>query len=59
MPSAARLSNAALQYSGIGFAFAYGALLFDERVTPLALAGILLIAVAGLAANLLRQRAPL
>jgi S-adenosylmethionine uptake transporter len=52
------LSNAALQYSGIGFAFAYGALLFDERVTPLALAGILLIAVAGLTANLLRQRAP-
>ncbi|MDH5338160.1 MAG: DMT family transporter [Rubrivivax sp.] len=51
------LSNAALQYTGIGFATAYGALWFDERLTPTALAGVGLIAAAGLSANLLRQRA--
>ena len=51
------LSNATLHYAGIGFAFLYGALLFGERITPLAAAGILLIAAAGLAATLLRTRA--
>jgi S-adenosylmethionine uptake transporter len=51
------LSNAVLQYTGIGFAVAYGAWLFDEHVAPMALAGIALIVAAGLAANLLRQRA--
>jgi S-adenosylmethionine uptake transporter len=51
------LSNAALQYTGIGFAAVYGALWFDERPTPMALAGIVLIAAAGLSANLLRRPA--
>jgi S-adenosylmethionine uptake transporter len=51
------LSNAALQYSGIAFAALYGALWFGERITPMAAAGIVLIAGAGLSANLLRQRA--
>jgi S-adenosylmethionine uptake transporter len=50
------LSNAALQYSGIAFSFAFGALVFDDAVTAMAIAGILLIVVAGLAATLLRAR---
>jgi len=50
------LSNAGLQYLGIVFAFIYGVLLFDEAITPMALAGVLLIAAAGLAATLLRSR---
>jgi len=50
------LSNAALHYTGIGFAFAYGATLFGETITLLAAAGIGLIAAAGLAATLLRTR---
>ncbi len=50
------LSNAALQYTGIVFALIYGVLLFDERITPPALVGIVLIAGAGLSATLLRQR---
>lgn len=50
------LANAALQYTGIVFAFVYGALLFGEHITPMALAGIVLIAAAGLAATLLRAR---
>jgi S-adenosylmethionine uptake transporter len=48
------LSNASLQYLGIAFAFAYGVLLFDDPVTPMALAGMVLIVGAGLAATLLR-----
>jgi S-adenosylmethionine uptake transporter len=50
------LSNASLQYLGIVFSFAYGVLLFDDPVTWMALAGMLLIVGAGLAATLLRSR---
>ena len=49
------LVNASLQYLGIAFSFVYGVLLFDDPVTPLAIAGMLLIVGAGLAATLLRQ----
>ena len=48
------LVNACLQYLGIVFAVAYGALLFRDPITPMALSGIALIIVAGLAATLLR-----
>jgi len=51
------LSNAGLQYSGIVFAVLYGVLLFDERLSWTAIAGMLLIVGAGLAATLL-GRAP-
>ena len=50
------LVNACLQYLGIVWAFAYGVLLFDDRVTALALSGMLLIVAAGLSATLLRSR---
>jgi S-adenosylmethionine uptake transporter len=50
------LVNACLQYLGIVFAFAFGALLFDDAVTPSALAGMVLIVGAGLTATLLRTR---
>ena len=50
------LVNASLQYLGIAFAFGYGVLLFDDRVTPLALLGMALIVGAGLFATLLRSR---
>ena len=42
---------------GIAFSFAYGVLLFADRVTWMALAGMLLIVVSGLCATLLRSRA--
>ena len=51
------LANASLQYLGIVFSVAYGVLLFDDLLDPLALAGIALIVGAGLAATLLRTRA--
>jgi drug/metabolite transporter (DMT)-like permease len=51
------LVNASLQYLGIAFSFTYGVLLFDERVTAMALLGMLLIVAAGLAATLLSSRA--
>ena len=47
------LVNASLQYLGIAFAFGYGVLLFDDPVTWMALAGMGMIVVAGLAASLL------
>jgi drug/metabolite transporter (DMT)-like permease len=47
---------ASLQYLGIAFSFGYGVLLFADRVTWMALAGMLLIVAAGLAATLLRSR---
>lgn len=47
---------ASLQYLGIAFSFAYGVLLFGDKVTPLAVAGMLLIVAAGLSATLLRSR---
>lgn len=49
---------ASLQYLGIAFSFGYGVLLFADRVTWMALAGMLLIVGAGLAATLLRSRNP-
>jgi drug/metabolite transporter (DMT)-like permease len=51
------LSNASLQYMGIAFSTGYGVLLFGDRITWTALAGMLLIVAAGLAATLLRSRA--
>jgi drug/metabolite transporter (DMT)-like permease len=51
------LVNASLQYLGIVFSFIYGVWLFDDPVTAMALAGMLLIVVAGLAAAVLRARA--
>jgi S-adenosylmethionine uptake transporter len=50
------LVNASLQYLGIAWSFAYGVLLFDDRVTALALSGMLLVVAAGLSATLLRSR---
>jgi drug/metabolite transporter (DMT)-like permease len=47
---------ASLQYLGIAFSFGYGVLLFADRVTWMALAGMILIVGAGLAATLLRSR---
>jgi drug/metabolite transporter (DMT)-like permease len=49
------LVNASLQYLGIAHSFAYGVLLFDDRVTGMALAGMVLIVCAGLAATQLRS----
>ncbi|WP_047197521.1 DMT family transporter [Caldimonas brevitalea] len=51
------LVNASLQYLGIVFAFIYGVVLFDDPVTWMALAGMLLIVLAGLAATFLRSKA--
>jgi S-adenosylmethionine uptake transporter len=53
----ATLGIAALQYLGIAYSFGFGVWLFDDPVTPLALAGMLLIVGAGLAATLLRGQA--
>ena len=50
------LNIAALQYLGIVFSFGYGVWLFDDPVTLMALAGMLLIVAAGVAATLLRGR---
>lgn len=50
------LSNASLQYLGIVFSFLYGVWLFDDPVTWMAVAGMLLIVGAGLAATLLRSQ---
>jgi S-adenosylmethionine uptake transporter len=50
------LVNASLQYLGIAFSFAFGVLLFDDRVTWMAMAGMALIVAAGLGATLLRSR---
>ena len=47
---------ASLQYLGIAFSFGYGVLLFADRVTWMALGGMVLIVGAGLAATLLRAR---
>ena len=48
------LVNASLQYLGIGFSFLYGVVLFDDRVTWIAVLGMLLIVAAGVRATLLR-----
>ena len=50
------LVNATLQYSGIAFSFLLGVGWFDDVVTPMAVAGMVLIAAAGVAATL--QRGP-
>jgi S-adenosylmethionine uptake transporter len=50
------LVNASLQYLGIAYSFVYGVLLFDDRVTAMAVAGMLLIVIAGLSATLLRSK---
>jgi len=50
------LVNASLQYLGIAFSFVYGVLLFADRVTWMALGGMLCIVGAGLSATLLRTR---
>lgn len=51
------LVNASLQYLGIAFSFLYGVVLFDDRITWMALAGMLLIVGAGVRATLLRSGA--
>jgi S-adenosylmethionine uptake transporter len=50
------LVNASLQYLGIAFSFVYGVLLFADKITWMALAGMFLIVGAGLSATLLRSR---
>lgn len=50
------LVNASLQYLGIAFSFLYGVVLFGDRITWLAAAGMLLIVAAGVRATLLRTR---
>ena len=50
------LVNASLQYLGIVFSFVYGVLLFADKITWMALAGMFLIIGAGLSATLLRSR---
>ena len=52
------LVNASLQYLGIAYAFGYGVLLFDDRVTAMGLAGMVLIVAAGLVATSLRSHHP-
>jgi drug/metabolite transporter (DMT)-like permease len=54
----ATLGNAALQYLGIVFSFLFGVWWFDDAVTGMALAGMVLIVGAGIAATLMRQRTP-
>jgi S-adenosylmethionine uptake transporter len=49
------MSNAGLQYSGILFAVLYGVLLFGERLSWMAIVGMLLIVGAGLASTLLAR----
>lgn len=48
------LVNASLQYLGIAYSFLFGVLLFGDRVTWTAVAGMLLVVAAGLLAALLR-----
>jgi S-adenosylmethionine uptake transporter len=54
----ATLGNAALNYMGIVFAFGFGVWWFDDPVTWMSVAGMLLIVGAGVAATLLRARSP-
>jgi drug/metabolite transporter (DMT)-like permease len=48
---------ASLQYSGIIFAALYSLLLFGDKITPMAWAGMGLIVASGLGATVLRARA--
>ena len=50
------LVNASLQYLGIAFSFVYGVLLFNDKITWMALLGMLFIVCSGLAATLLRSK---
>ena len=50
------LVTASLQYLGIAFSFLYGVVLFDDRVTWLAAAGMVAIVAAGVLATLVRAR---
>jgi len=50
------LVNASLQYLGIAFSFGYGVLLFNDKITWMALLGMLFIVCSGLAATLLRSK---
>jgi S-adenosylmethionine uptake transporter len=50
------LSNAALHYTGIAFAFGYGVLVFGDPVSLMAVAGVALIVASGLAATGLRAK---
>ncbi|MGE5115295.1 MAG: DMT family transporter [Betaproteobacteria bacterium] len=52
------LVNASLQYLGIAWSFVYGVLVFGDAIRPLALGGMALIVVAGLAAIGLRSHTP-
>jgi S-adenosylmethionine uptake transporter len=52
----ATLTNAALAYLGIVFSLVWGLWWFDDPITPMAMGGIVLIVVAGLAATFLRGR---
>lgn len=49
------LVNASLQYLGIAWSFLFGVLWFDDVVTVLAMVGMVLIVVAGIAAASLRR----
>jgi S-adenosylmethionine uptake transporter len=49
------LVNASLQYLGIAFSFAWGVLLFDDPVHPLALLGMAMVVGSGIAATRLRH----
>ena len=50
------LTNAALHYTGIAFALLFGVVIFGDAVSWMAVSGIALIVVAGLAATLLRAQ---
>ena len=50
------LVNASLQYLGIAFSFLFGVMLFGERITWMAVAGMLLIVAAGIGATGFRGR---
>ena len=50
------LVNASLQYLGIAFSFGYGVLLFNDKITGMALFGMAFIVCSGLAATLLRSK---
>lgn len=45
------LVNGSLQYLGIAFSYGWGVLLFDDRITWIAIAGMLLIVIAGVLAT--------
>ena len=49
------LVNGSLQYLGIAWSYLYGILLFGDPVTGIALLGMGLIILAGIAATKLRQ----